>query len=131
MASEQTSDLNAIDSDNSGKLFRAKEFNTAAKPPKTNAEHQKAFRERQKINKRERYNTEISINAALNALSKTKKTQSEHCKEYQHKSRLKRHRVPLNALLFERSEAPQWVRNVNFFFSKANASIGFKRLKIV
>ncbi|RVE51060.1 hypothetical protein evm_004351 [Chilo suppressalis] len=69
-------------------------------PPKTNAEHQKAFRERQKINKRE-------SNAALNAPSKTKKTQTEHCKEYQQKSRLKRHRVQLDALLFEKSEAPQ------------------------
>ncbi|RVE40724.1 hypothetical protein evm_014625 [Chilo suppressalis] len=48
-----------------------------------------------------------SHNAALNAPSKTKKTQTEHCKEYQQKSRLKRHRVQLDALLFEKSEAPQ------------------------
>ncbi|KAH0552549.1 hypothetical protein KQX54_012249 [Cotesia glomerata] len=41
MASEPTSDLNAIDSDNSGKLFSAKELNTTAKLPKTKAEYQK------------------------------------------------------------------------------------------
>lgn len=46
-------------------------------------------------------------NAALNAPSKTKNTQSEHCKEYQQKSRLKKQLVQLDALLFEKSEAPQ------------------------
>ncbi|XP_063909722.1 caldesmon-like isoform X6 [Zophobas morio] len=81
MASELTSDLNAIDSDNSGKLFSAKELNTTAKPRKTKAEYQKEYRERQKAKKNE--NKQEST-------AKPRKTKADYQKEYRERQKAKK-----------------------------------------